>query len=146
MITISVDFIKEELKTDKYLQYIDHYVNLKDKIETFRENQGCQSCIDDVAIPMLKHSFAKWKFALMNNTDTTQINIDLPKEEANKPTKWTQEAEVYRINLQDYDEWVKKLYQPKPHPSPQVKGFNTFYEPAEKIVIVTVVLLKPTQE
>lgn len=145
MIKISVEFIKTELLTERYLKYIEHYPNLKEKIEDFRTKPKCPACLKGVAVPVLEHKYAKHKLSQIYETTTFNIQLDTTTDMP-KSIVWEQTTEVHKVSPDDYEEWVSELYKVKAHPSPQVKNFNTFFNPIENKVVVTLLLLKPIRK
>ena len=141
---IDLDIVKRDLMTPLHTLYIDNFPMYSEKILTFRKKPGCSKCISDISsILSLEHS--KWKFSKIYGVSQSEIEID----ETSSPVKsmtWEQIVEVHKIKRDAYEQWVIELYKIKssPLPQPQIKSFNTFYEPISDRVIVTLVLLSPT--
>jgi hypothetical protein len=144
MIKLTSEFLRTELQTDKYKDYIEEFPHLEDKIENFREKPNCPTCLAMVEEGLLVNiTVTRWKMAKIYNSNSVHIDLTTTKP---KSVTWKQQVEVHSIPFDEYEEWAKILFEQKPHPSPQVKTYNTFYKPDDNIVVVTALMLVPVEE
>lgn len=142
---ITPDSLREIILDDLYIDKLyHHFPRFVGKIKDVRKKPKCSGCLDKVSASLLNHESSQWKFSQI--LDVNKDEISIPEYIPKKQITWKQKTEVHKVERKNYENFVSDLYADKPHPAPQIKMFNTFYEPVEDRVVVTLVLLAPVEE
>jgi hypothetical protein len=131
--------VKDDLTGDLYMEYMNYYPSFEEKILKLRRTPDCTSCFDNTVVPILTQEASKWKFSQIYKVEQSSITVDTTLPDVERKIEWINKTEIHKVERGKYEEWVKDFYENKK--VPQVKMYNTFYEPVSDRIVITLVLL-----
>ena len=135
---INLQTIKQGILSEKFPQFLIEFPEAKAELEKFKAQPSCGTCERTVIPKLYANPQYEEKIKLIYGADVT-IDKTLPPT----PPPMVMESKVYRIVLQEWEQWF--IEANKPTPEKQIRYMTTFLDGNEVVCSVVQLVRAPNK-
>lgn len=135
---INLQTIKQGILSDKFPQFLLEFPEAKVELEKFKAQPSCGTCERTVIPKLYANPQYEEKIKLIYGNDVT-IDKTLPPT----PPPMVMEAKVFRIPLQEWEQWFIEVN--KPISERQIRTMTTFLDGNEVVCSVVQLVRAPNK-